>query len=188
MRPRSTEVTPEQNEQLRAIARKLLEAGATQADLAEKIGMKQPNFSAFVNGKQGLGVIYAVRLMRLADVEPESFFPELAPRRRAFEYDHRYPNFALAAEFARRSAGAHDRPFIERAIELVGAYALGGQADPTPREWLASIERQVARLEFEARSPQAAAERERQEREESARYLEERAREPAPPPPKRPKR
>jgi hypothetical protein len=151
-------LTAEHNEQLREVARRLVQGGRTQADIAIAIGMVPPNFSAFMHRRQGLGLINAVRLLRLAGELPERFFPELAPESSASPSEgHRYPNFVLAGEFARRSAPASERAITERAIERVGAMALHADKDPTPAEWLRQIEAEQIILKREAASQPARA-------------------------------
>jgi hypothetical protein len=137
-------VTKEQNERLRKLARALLAEGRTQGAIALAIGMQRTNFSAFLAGRQGLGLINAVRLLRFSGRGPETFFPELAPTKIEIggtkaSPDHRYPNFVLAAEFARRDALPGEGPVVERAIQRVGGLALHADVDPRPGEWLAQI-------------------------------------------------
>lgn len=122
------------------------------AAFARRLGIRnQQSISQLKAGTRGAGIdtfdLFAKLYGKSHDAfmaEAEAWFAtqEVVPARAPpAGRGERYPNRALAAEFARRSG------VLEEAIALIESVELFSATDPTPRDWLDDIEREARRIE-----------------------------------------
>lgn len=118
--------------------------GRTAADLAKAAGVTPTHISTIRSGQRGIGFKTMRGLAKawettLARLEEEAVAwardnPHALPAETRTERPERYPNRALAAEFARRSG------VDPRAIEIIESMSLKSSSDPTPVEWFRLME------------------------------------------------
>ncbi len=68
---RTRDLTREQNEKVRKMARELLAAGATQTELAHAVHLDRSAVSGFLGGRQGVSYTVAIEICRMAGKDPK---------------------------------------------------------------------------------------------------------------------
>lgn len=152
---RSTD--PEINVYLAHLIAEETRRGTTLTELARRSGLTVAHLSTLRSRTRGAGWKTLQGLAKalsksISQIEAEAAqyamsHPDAllgAASRSARLAADRYPNRALAAEFARRSG------ISEEAIQLVESELLDAKTDPTPLYWLRKIEMAVEELQHKA--------------------------------------